>query len=78
MNRYCWHMLMRVEIEVDDDLVQEVIRRYGLHGRREAVHLALKAILRETDGVFGQTLDDEYDEFSDPNAWLPHRSGDGG
>jgi Arc/MetJ family transcription regulator len=67
--------LKRVEIEVDDDLVQEAIRRYGLCGRREAVHLALKILLSETAG---QSLEDEYDEFSDPNAWQPHRNGDGG
>jgi Arc/MetJ family transcription regulator len=68
-------MLKVVEIEVDEDLVQEAIRRYGLFGRREAVHLALKVLLSE---AAGESLDDEYDEFSDPNAWQPHRSGDGG
>jgi Arc/MetJ family transcription regulator len=67
-------MLKVVEIEVDEDLVQEAIRRYGLYGRREAVHLALKVLLSETAG---QSPEDEYDEFSDPNAWLPHRTCEG-
>jgi Arc/MetJ family transcription regulator len=71
-------MLKRAEIEVDDDLVHEAIRRYGLCGRREAVHLALNILLSETDGTAGQSPEDEYDEFSDPNAWQPHRNGHGG
>ncbi|AWV48331.1 hypothetical protein JK2ML_1911A [Mycobacterium leprae Kyoto-2] len=71
-------MLKKVEIEVDDDLVQEVIRRYGLLGRREAVHLALKALLGEP-GVGGLSEQDpEYDEFSNPDAWRTRRSSDTG
>jgi Arc/MetJ family transcription regulator len=60
-------MLMTVEIEVDDDLVQAVIRKYRLAGRREAVHLALRSLLSESDG--GHLEEEEYDEFSDPGAW---------
>ena len=64
-------MLKKVEIEVDDDLIQEAIRRYKLAGPREAVHLALRTLL-------GENADEEYDEFSDLSAWEPRRSsGDG-
>ena len=62
-------MLKTVEIEIDDDLVQEAIRRFHLADAREAVHLALRALL---DGE----QNEEYDEFSDPSAWQPHRSSD--
>ncbi|KJX74909.1 type II toxin-antitoxin system VapB family antitoxin [Mycobacterium lepromatosis] len=71
-------MLKKVEIEVDDDLVQEVIRRYGLLGRREAVHLALKALLGEASVGNPAEQDPEYDEFSNPDAWLTSRSNDAG
>lgn len=63
-------MSKKVEIEVDDDLVQEAMRRYGLCSRREAVHLALRTLLGETDGVVQEPQGAEYDEFSDPSAWL--------
>jgi Arc/MetJ family transcription regulator len=68
-------MLKKVEIEVDDDLVQEAIRRYKLAGPREAVHLALRTLLSEHAG---DGRDDEYDEFSDLSAWEPRRNTDGG
>jgi Arc/MetJ family transcription regulator len=67
-------MLKKVEIEVDDDLVQEAIRRYKLAGAREAVHLALRTLLGENAG----DEHDEYDEFSDLSAWEPRRSSDSG
>ena len=70
---YCWFMLKRVDIMVDDDLLQEVIRRYHLADAREAVHLALKALLDE-DG--GKSEEEEYDEFSDLSAWELRRSTD--
>ena len=57
-------MLMTVAIEVDDDLIQAVIRKPRLAGRSEAVHLALRNLLGE--GAGGH-LDD--DEFSDLDAW---------
>lgn len=60
-------MLKRVEIEVDDDLIQKVIRRYRVKGAREAVNLALRTLLGEADTA-EHGHDDEYDEFSDPNA----------
>jgi Arc/MetJ family transcription regulator len=60
-------MKKRVEIEIDDDLVQEAIRRFHLADTREAVHLALRTLLGESDP--GNEQDDEYDEFSDLGAW---------
>ena len=62
-------MWKKVEIVVDSDLIQEVIRRYRLADAREAVHLALRTLLAETPGA----ADDEYDEFSDLSAWQPRR-----
>jgi Arc/MetJ family transcription regulator len=71
-------MWNRVEIEIDDDLLHEVIRRYRLADAREAVHLALRTLLGETDGAAGEQQEDEYDEFSDLSAWQPRRSNDTG
>jgi Arc/MetJ family transcription regulator len=68
-------MLKKVEIEIDDDLVQEAIRRFRVADAREAVHLALRTLLG--DNADGEQ-DDEYDEFSDLSAWEPHRSGESG
>ena len=68
-------MLKKVEIEIDDDLVQEAIRRYKVADTREAVHLALRMLLGHEDG---DVHDDEYDEFSDLSAWEPRRSRDSG
>jgi Arc/MetJ family transcription regulator len=69
-------MKKRVEIEIDDDLVQEAIRRFHVADTREAVHLALRTLLGESgDSGAG---DDEYDEFSDLSAWQHNRSADSG
>jgi Arc/MetJ family transcription regulator len=65
-----------VEVEVDDDLVQEAIRRFDLADAREAVYLALRTLLGEIGD--GADQGDEYDEFSDPSAWEPRRGGDRG
>ncbi|HEV7582534.1 MAG TPA: type II toxin-antitoxin system VapB family antitoxin [Mycobacterium sp.] len=70
-------MLKKVEIEIDDDLVQEAIRRYHLADAREAVHLALRTLLDDTADANGEQ-DDIYDEFSDLTAWQLHRDSDGG
>jgi Arc/MetJ family transcription regulator len=67
--------MKKVEIEIDDDLVQEAIRRFHLADAREAIHLALRTLLAESDT--GDKEDEEYDEFSDLSAWQP-RHGDGG
>ncbi|CQD06187.1 hypothetical protein BN1232_01063 [Mycobacterium lentiflavum] len=69
-------MLKKVEIEIDDDLVQEAIRRYHLADAREVVHLALRTLLDAEDADGDQQ--DIYDEFSDLSAWQPHRNSDGG
>ncbi|SPM28924.1 type II toxin-antitoxin system VapB family antitoxin [Mycobacterium terramassiliense] len=66
-------MKKRVEIEIDDDLVQEAIRRFHLADTREAVHLALRTLLGESDP--GDEQDDEYDEFSDLSAWQLRHDG---
>lgn len=71
-------MLKKVEIEIDEDLVQEVVRRYGLLDRREAVHLALRTLLGETDNAEHPAHEDEYDEFSDLGVLCPQRRGEGG
>jgi Arc/MetJ family transcription regulator len=69
-------MFKKVEIEVDDELVQEVIRRYHVLDTQGAVHLALRSLL----GLAGEgrtgNLDEEFDEFSDPNAWVRPPRGD--
>jgi Arc/MetJ family transcription regulator len=69
-------MKKTVEIEIDDDLVQEAIRRFHVADTREAVHLALRALLGDSDPEDKE--DEEYDEFSDPSAWQPRHDGDGG
>ena len=71
-------MLRKIEIEIDDDLVQEVIHRYHLADVREAVHLALRTLLKEGDDADSEQEDEEYDEFSDLDAWEPRRSSDTG
>ena len=62
-------MSKRVKVEVDDDLVQEYMSRTGLICRSDAVHLALRTLLSETDSAEGDLRNDEFDEFSDPAAW---------
>ncbi|ORW29150.1 hypothetical protein AWB91_24270 [Mycobacterium paraense] len=66
-------MKKRVEIEIDDDLVQEVIRRFHVADTREAVHLALRTLVGEADATDDQG--DEYDEFSDLSAWQLRHDG---
>ncbi|WP_421842172.1 type II toxin-antitoxin system VapB family antitoxin [Mycobacterium sp.] len=71
-------MLKKVEIEVDDDLVQEVIRRHRLLGTREAVNLALRTLLRKDNAAAPEHTNDEFDEFSDLSAWIPEGRGASG
>lgn len=71
-------MLKKFEIDVDFDLVQEAIRRYHLADAREAIHLALRTLLGETDAADKDQHDGDYDEFSDLSAWEPHRRSDTG
>ena len=61
-------------IEADEEMVLEVVRRYGLADTRGAVHLALKTLLElDTDDV-AQQLEKEHDEFSDLSVLRPARS----
>jgi len=69
-------MRKKVEIEIDLDLVEEVIRRFNVLDAREAVNLALRTLLGTSDAADGGRLEDEYDEFSDLSAWQPQRTRD--
>ncbi|OBI88016.1 type II toxin-antitoxin system VapB family antitoxin [Mycobacterium asiaticum] len=71
-------MLKRVDILVEADLLQGVIDKFHLLDAREAVHLALKAVLDEGPEVEHDPQDEDYDEFSDLSAWQLHRNGDSG
>jgi Arc/MetJ family transcription regulator len=71
-------MLNKVEIEVDDELVQEIIRRYHVLDTQGAVHLALRSLLGLAGEGKTSNLDEEFDEFSDPKAWVRPPSGDAG
>lgn len=37
--------MARTNIDIDDDLVTEAMRRYGLHSKRAAVDLALRRLV---------------------------------
>jgi Arc/MetJ family transcription regulator len=71
-------MIKKVEIEVDDDLVQEVIDRYHVLDTRGAIELALRSILGLAGPGNVGDLDEEYDEFSDLEALVRPPSGDAG
>jgi Arc/MetJ family transcription regulator len=71
-------MLKKVEVLIDDDLLQEVIHRYHLADAREAIGLALRTLLSEGDEADDGEQDDEYDEFSDLSVWEPHHRSDTG
>jgi Arc/MetJ family transcription regulator len=38
----------RTNIQIDDNLVSEAMRRYGLHSKRAAVDLALRRLVGES------------------------------
>ncbi len=40
--------MARTNIEIDDDLVAEAMRRYGLHSKRAAVDLALRRLVGDS------------------------------
>ncbi|BBX74902.1 type II toxin-antitoxin system VapB family antitoxin [Mycobacterium shinjukuense] len=71
-------MLKRVDILVDDHLLQQVIHKYHLADAREAIHMALKALLEDEVEAEHEPQDEEYDEFSDLSAWRRQRSSDTG
>jgi Arc/MetJ family transcription regulator len=37
--------MTRTNIDIDDDLVTAAMQKYGLHTRKEAVHLALRRLV---------------------------------
>ncbi|WP_375484430.1 type II toxin-antitoxin system VapB family antitoxin [uncultured Mycobacterium sp.] len=63
--------LRKYEIQIDEDLIHEVVRRYHVHGPREAVHLALRTLVRGMDDE-DLSLEDE-DPFG-LGALHPQRS----
>jgi Arc/MetJ family transcription regulator len=71
-------MLKRVEILIDEELLHEVIRKYHLADAREAVHVALRALVDEADNEAEEPQEDDYDEFSDLKAWRLHPSNETG
>ncbi|CAM2988859.1 hypothetical protein BST27_13770 [Mycobacterium intermedium] len=71
-------MLRRLEILVDSHLLDEVIERYHLLDAREAVHLALNALLADSNDESAEPADEEYDEFSDLSAWDRGRQSNSG
>lgn len=62
--------ITKVELEVDQTLIDEVMHRYHVHSPREAVNLALRSLI---------TVDSEADPDDDENdpfglaALDPHR-----
>jgi Arc/MetJ family transcription regulator len=71
-------MLKRFEVLIEESLVRGVINKYHLADAREAVHLALKALLDDAAEVEHEPADEDYDEFTDLSAWRLHRSSDPG
>jgi Arc/MetJ family transcription regulator len=71
-------MLKRFEVLIEESLVRGVINKYHLADTREAVHLALKALLDDAAEVEHEPGDEDYDEFTDLSAWRLHRSSDPG
>jgi Arc/MetJ family transcription regulator len=67
--------LARVEIEVDQTLIDEVIQRYHLRSPREAVNLALRSLL--TPYSQADADEDEDDPFG-LAALDPHHHRDAG
>jgi Arc/MetJ family transcription regulator len=38
--------MTRTNIDIDDELIESVMRRYGIRSKREAVHVALRRMYR--------------------------------
>lgn len=65
----------KVEIEVDQTLVDEVIRRYHLRSVREAVNLALRTLVSQSlEDEVESPVDEEEDDPFDLGALNPQRS----
>ena len=43
--------MVRTNVVIDENLVQEVKRRFGLKSKREAIDFALHAVLNEDDEI---------------------------
>ena len=67
--------IAKVEIEVDQTLIDEVMQRYRLHSAREAVNIALRSLL--TADSEADADDDENDPFG-LAALDPHHRRDAG
>jgi Arc/MetJ family transcription regulator len=65
--------LEKMQIEIDEALINEVVRKFHLHGAREAVNLALRNLLGEPVASDTPLGDEEFDEFSNLDALRPHR-----
>jgi Arc/MetJ family transcription regulator len=67
--------IARVEIEVDQTLIDEVMHRYHMRSTREAVNLALRSLL--TADTEADTDEDEDDPFG-LAALDPHQARNAG
>jgi Arc/MetJ family transcription regulator len=67
--------ITKVELEVDQTLIDEVMHQYRLHSPREAVNFALRSLL--TADSEGDADEDENDPFG-LAALDPHRARDAG
>ncbi|GBE66768.1 antitoxin VapB [Mycobacterium sp. MFM001] len=63
-----------VEIEIDQTLVDEVIRRYHLRSAREAVNLALRMLVNSSDAAEPSPDVEEADDPFDLDVLDPRRS----
>lgn len=66
--------MSRTNIDIDDEMVAEVMRRFALDSKKSAVELALKRLLDATDQVaaiealFGLGWEGDLDEM---RRWEP-------
>lgn len=66
--------MSRTNIDIDDEMVAEVMRRFDLPTKRSAVELALRRLLDTTDqvtaleGIFGSGWEGDLDEL---RRWRP-------
>jgi Arc/MetJ family transcription regulator len=67
--------IAKVEIEVDQTLIGEVMQRYHLHGPREAVNLALRSLLTADSDA---DVDEDEDDPFGLAALDPRRASDAG
>jgi Arc/MetJ family transcription regulator len=72
--------MSRTNIDIDDDLVAEAMRRYGLSTKREAVDLALRRLVgtkvttEDLLSLRGIGWDGDLDEIRDDNPDRKWRS----